>query len=67
MVEYYTGTEGFDPTLQQMDSFFYADDGLLKKTWTGWIQRKFDTLTGLFDQVGLRENMWKTVGMVFQT
>ena len=30
----------------------------------GWIQSAFDTLMGLFDQVGLRINIHKTVGMV---
>ena len=29
-----------------------------------WIQLAFDTLTGLFDQVGLQTNIRKIVGMV---
>ena len=32
-----------------------------------WLQTMFDTLTGIFDQVGLLKNFRKTVGMVYQT
>ena len=45
-------------------AFFYADDRMLVSTDPGWIQSTFDILTGLFDQVGLRKNVRKTVGMV---
>ena len=31
-----------------------------------WLQNEFDTLTGIFDRVGLRTNVRKTVGMVCQ-
>ena len=31
-----------------------------------WLQNAFDTLTGIFDRVGLRTNVRKTVGMVCQ-
>ena len=33
-------------------------------TNAGWIHAAFDTLTGLFDRLGLRENINKTVGTV---
>ena len=34
--------------------FFYADDGLVAYIDPGWLQSEFDTLTGIFDRVGLR-------------
>ena len=46
---------------------FYADEGLVASTDPGWLQSEFDTLTGLFDQVGLRTNVRKTMGMVCRT
>ena len=30
------------------------------------LQSEFSTLAGLFDRVGLRNNFWKRVGMVFR-
>ena len=44
--------------------FFYADDGLVASTDPGWIQSVFDTLTGLFEQVGLQINVKKNVRIV---
>ena len=43
---------------------FYAENGMVAFTDPGWIQLKFDMLTGLFEQVGIQTNFWKTVGMV---
>ena len=45
-------------------AFFYADGRMVASTDPGWLQSAFDTLTGLFDQVGLPKNVCKTVGMV---
>ena len=45
-------------------SFFYVDNGLIASTRPEWLQGAFDTLTGLFDQVGLQTNIVKTVGML---
>ena len=39
---------------------FYADDGLVMSRGPEVLQRAFDILTGLFDQVGLRTNVKKT-------
>ena len=50
--------------LKAKAAFFYADDRMVVSTETGWIQTKFDTLTGLFNRVGLKKNVTKTVGMV---
>ena len=45
-------------------TFFYAVDGMVASTYPGWLQSSFDILTELFDRVGLRKNVRKTVGMV---
>ena len=45
-------------------SFFHVDDGMVVSTDPGWLQTAFDTLMGIFDWVGLRMNIQKTVGMV---
>ena len=37
---------------------------MLASTDLGWIQSEFDTLTGMFDWVGLQTNIRKTVCMV---
>ena len=46
--------------------FFYADNGMVASTNPGCIQTVFDTLTGIFDQVGLNKNVRKIVGMVLR-
>ena len=46
------------------EELFYADCVLIASTDPGWLQLSFDFLTGLFDWVGLRKNVRKTVGMV---
>ena len=45
-------------------ALFYADDGMVASSDPHWIQGAFNTLVGLFDRVGLRTNIEKTVGMV---
>ena len=47
--------------------FLYVDGGMLASTDPGWLQSEFDMLVGIFDQVGLRTNIRKTVGMVCRT
>ena len=44
--------------------FFYVDDSLVALTDPVWMQGEFDTLTGLFDRVGLQKNVRKTVGII---
>ena len=46
------------------EELFYAEDVLVASTDPGWIQPVFDTLTGIFGGIGLRENVCKTVGMI---
>ena len=45
-------------------AFFYVDNGLVASTNLGWFQSAFDTMTELFNWVGLWENVHKTVGVV---
>ena len=45
--------------------FFYADDGMVASSNPVWIHTAFEILTGLFDWVRLKNNVQKTVGMVF--
>ena len=47
-------------------SLFYADDGMVASSDLRWLQGEFNTLVGLFDRVGLRTNVGKTVGMFFR-
>ena len=44
--------------------FFYVENGLVASTDLGWLQSALNTLKRLFDQVGLRTNTRKTVGVV---
>ena len=43
---------------------FYADNKLVASTDMGWLQSAFNTLTRIFDRVGLRTSVRKTMGMV---
>ena len=46
------------------NALLYADDGMVASSDPRWLQGYFSTLVGLFDRVGLRINVRKTVGMV---
>ena len=49
-----------------MAAYFYASNGLVASNQPEILQRAFDVLTGIFDQVRLRTNTQKTVIMSFQ-
>ena len=49
------------------EAFFYADNRMVASANPGWLQTAFDTLTGIFNRVGLWIKVRKTVVMVFQT
>ena len=51
--------------LKLHEAIFYTDAGMVASTNLGCIQTAFDTMTGLFDRVGLKTNVWETVGVVF--
>ena len=61
------GMEGLDLSIWDMVESFYADDGLVALTQPERLQRDFNVLTGLFDQVGLRKNTQKMASMACQT
>ena len=46
------------------EEFVYTNDGVVASKDLEWLQLPFNMLTGLFDRVGLRTNVHKTVGMV---
>ena len=43
---------------------FYADDGMVASLDPTWLQGAFNALIGLFDRVGLQNNVRNTVGIV---
>ena len=45
-------------------ALFYADDGMVALSDPRWIQWAFNALVSLFERVGLRTNVGKTVSMV---
>ena len=45
---------------------FYADDGMVGATYPQWLQGAFSALVAIFDRVGLRTNVDKTVSMACQ-
>ena len=45
-------------------SLFYVDDGMVALSDPHWLQGAFSTLAGLFDRMGLHNNVGKTIGMV---
>ena len=49
---------------RHQNALFYADNGMVASSDPRWLQGAFSTLVGLFDRVGLRNNVGKTVGMV---
>ena len=66
MVGEEAGPEEFGRAVQNLATLFYADGGLLASPRPVRIQETMDVLTGLFDRVGMRTNVDKTVGMVCQ-
>ena len=57
------GTEVLGALMQDIVEYFYADGGLVVSTQTEKLQRLFDVLTDLFDQVGLQMIVQKTVSI----
>ena len=49
---------------RHQNSLFCADDGMVASSYLRWIQWVFRTMVGLFDRVGLKTNVGKTVKMV---
>ena len=53
--------------LKVQAEFLNSEDRMLASTNPVWIQTTFEILLGLFVWVGLRTNVQKTVGMVYQS
>ena len=47
-------------------AFFYSGYGMVVSIDPGWVKSDFDTLTGIFYQVGIQTNVRKTVGVMFR-
>ena len=50
--------------LKMKAAFFYVKDGMVASTAQVWLQTAFDMPTGLFDQVEMKKNAQKTVGVI---
>ena len=50
------GPKGSGRDIQRLGEYFYADDGLVTSTRLSMIQREFNVLVELFNQVGLFKN-----------
>ena len=48
----------------QRATFSYSDEGMVASTDSVWLHGAFDTLTRLFDKVGLQTNSGNTVGIL---
>ena len=59
-------TEGFKRYVQRLETYFYPDYMPIVSMRETRLQKDFDTLTELFNCVGLRTNVAKTVIMVCQ-
>ena len=59
--------EGLRRAVQWLVAFFCTNDGLLTSLWTAHLQVVINVLTGMFDMVGIKTNVKKTVDMVCQT
>ena len=59
------GVEGLDLFIRYLAAYFYANNGIVALTQPEMLQRSFDLLTGLFDQVGLHINTRKVASMDF--
>ena len=49
--------------VQHQAALFYANDSMVVLSNPAWLQGAFTALVGLFDRVGLRTNIGKTVSM----
>ena len=61
-----TGAEEIKETIQELEDFFYADNGLVVLPRPERLQRVFNVLIYLFNQIGLQKNVQKTVSMAYR-
>ena len=60
------GQEGLGKSIQALKVIFYADDRIFALPESALLHGAFDTLTGLFDRVGLHTNKVNMVIMACQ-
>ena len=58
------GQDGWGSEVLHRAAFFYLVNVLVMSTDPVWMQGAFDTLTGLFDRVGLQKNFRKEVKII---
>ena len=51
--------------VRHQSEVFYVDDGMVVSSDPAWLQGAFSALVAIFDRVGLRTNVRKTVSMTF--
>ena len=61
-----TGAEEIEETIQELEDFFYADNGLVVLPQPERLQRVFNGIIYLFNQIGLQTNVQKTVSMAYR-
>ena len=64
MVESVVGQGGREWEARYQNDLSYADDGMIASLDLEYLQGALSTLVGLFYWVGLRTNVWKTIGIV---
>ena len=66
MVESVVGQGGCGWEGRHKNALFCADDSMIASSDPGCLKAACSTLLGMFDQMGLKTNVGKTVGMVFR-
>ena len=64
MVEQAEGQDGRGQKGRHKMALFYMDGVMIASPYPGWLQGAFRTMVAMFNRVGLRMNVEKTVGMV---
>ena len=55
------GIEGLGLLILYLTEYFYVDNGIVTSNQLERLQQVFNILTGLFNRVVLRTNMWNSV------
>ena len=58
------GKEGWVREMLRCTALFYVGDGLTESTDPEWLQGAFNNLLGLFNRVGIKKNVGKTIVMI---
>ena len=60
-------TEGLGLSIQDLETYFYAENGIIASIHMERLQRTFGILAGFFYRVGLQMNVRNTVSMECQS